>query len=239
MLNTEPRLELPGFTNSLDLTRLMLVGHSFGGATALTILARRPHLFHRAVLLDPALDWAAHDVHSDILPEHLQSVCTPAAPVHRQQVPVKGSVIITTAAAETAMAHNGAPVLLVYSESWGESGYGLPSEMGKLVAAGRFPAGSRACLLRGASHVAFSDVGVIMPPLVLRLLQFLRPGACAAATLAVSSNLTIRFLTYASPNENENGDVEEQQQVLASPEFQSQVVEPIPAALTHLGDLEL
>lgn len=45
------------FVNKLNVKDITMMGHSFGGATALTVANRRPDLFICCVAHDPAIDW--------------------------------------------------------------------------------------------------------------------------------------------------------------------------------------
>lgn len=46
-----------GFAGNLDTEKVVALGHSFGGATVLTMLARRPGLIKAVVAHEPAVDW--------------------------------------------------------------------------------------------------------------------------------------------------------------------------------------
>jgi pimeloyl-ACP methyl ester carboxylesterase len=169
---------------------MYLAGHSFGGATAFTYVNRHPGVFQCASLLDPAVDWAAHDLHSDILPPTMRDKCTRPAPAHR-----RAAAIVAAAAASVPRT---TPLLMVYSESWIDLGWGVPHDIATLAQTGGLAAGSRACGLRGATHVAFSDVGMLLPRRMASALRLVRPYVPAERTPLLAAHLTLHFFDVLS-----------------------------------------
>lgn len=72
-LNEEniPELERNGlsFIGLLNVQDITAAGHSFGGASALTTVARHPQRFARCVALDPAVDWMPDTERQLLLPK--------------------------------------------------------------------------------------------------------------------------------------------------------------------------
>jgi len=70
-MNVENPVELEmlgiSFVDKLDIEEFFVMGHSFGGATAISLAARKPDLFKYCVAHDPALDWMPDDVRRALL----------------------------------------------------------------------------------------------------------------------------------------------------------------------------
>jgi dienelactone hydrolase len=57
------------FMGCLDLNQIYVMGHSFGGASALTVAFRRPDLYRAVLAHEPVVDWTPDDVREQLLPQ--------------------------------------------------------------------------------------------------------------------------------------------------------------------------
>lgn len=64
---------LPNLQNRIEVDSVFFMGHSFGGATALTAAHRRPDLLGKrggTIAHEPAVDWMPDDARRSLLPAH-------------------------------------------------------------------------------------------------------------------------------------------------------------------------
>lgn len=143
--------ELPASAGSIDPSKVLLVGHSFGGSTVLTAAARHPQLIRGVLVFDPAIDWMPADARVGMMPE------------------VKHGDPPHTASEDPELLHGvslglqDVPSLFLYSDSWRQLAWGQPQTARSNVASGLYGKGSSFAFVDGTSHQSPADNMVLLP----------------------------------------------------------------------------
>lgn len=140
-------------------TKIIVMGHSFGAATALTVAARHPDLVHSIVAHEPAMDWLPDDVRGAVLDaakaKSTKSICKEK----RATLPCMHT------------SPSSLPLLLLFSQQWYDDGtyvgvnelvdwYRQKKQDGK-------DSISSAHVVVGSAHFDFSDLSMLSPALGL------------------------------------------------------------------------
>lgn len=70
-----PETKGVSFVNKLKISEIHLMGHSFGGATALTAAFRRPELAFSVIAHEPVSDWMPDDARRALFPVDIMANC--------------------------------------------------------------------------------------------------------------------------------------------------------------------
>lgn len=146
------------FVGLLDTENTHLMGHSFGGATALTAGYRRPDLIRSIIAHEPASDWAPHDVRRALFPATTMDECP---------IPFVGG---TGGWGEVEKYAQGTvesvPTLLLFSSEWYENKWGVTRVLEWMHQNGKM-CGDFA-IIRQACHSEFTDIPMITNLLIGR-----------------------------------------------------------------------
>jgi pimeloyl-ACP methyl ester carboxylesterase len=191
-----PELEALGvsFVDCLDTTQIHAMGHSFGGATALTVAFRRPDLFHSAIAHEPATDWSPDDVRKQIFPhaaigkwEHEGEAYTGGVGGYQES---EAKPLKTT--------YHQMPVLYLFSDEWYKLNWGNCRFIEQLHKQGSLGLHGDFGVITSAHHNEFSDMCFLTPLWLARALKVtgIRNPIDTAADMV---DRTLAFLEDLSP----------------------------------------
>ena len=163
VLGAAHRGRIPFVGHTLDPHRITLHGHSFGGATVLTVLARMQQQHSMStpaiascIVHDPAVDWMADDARLGLLGEAPEeSISPPAPPAGDEKGRGAGVGAGAGAGADAARVATAAarfkevPTMHVFSATWASWKYAGYSRVQDNLAAGLYGKGSVFCALKG------------------------------------------------------------------------------------------
>jgi len=166
----------------IDSERIIVGGHSMGGASAVTAALRARKAVSACMLFDPATDWCPDEpARVALVGEPAAEVKTTAdAPGYASALPSLRSLAQT-------------PTLAIYTDEWRKSGFGIPRHVRAHMEAGGFGAGSEFAYVQGTTHVGVSDVPTMLPGALSRSLKFL-DGASAEQNILRLRARVISFL---------------------------------------------
>eukprot|EP00039_Didymoeca_costata_P020480 m.341381 g.341381 ORF g.341381 m.341381 type:complete len:495 (-) comp20077_c0_seq1:65-1549(-) len=147
----------PKYKNHMDSSNIVLHGHSFGGATVLTSLARMSSAtlanIKACVVFDPAVDWMPDDSRTALVEAKYADMITPTKPGQRKN------------SNATAKEKNlkSCPIQFQYCSGWEKSGFGFCNVLMSRVADRSFAPGTTYCVLKGSGHISFTDFVFLMP----------------------------------------------------------------------------
>ena len=151
---------------AFETTTTILMGHSFGGATALTAAHRHPQLAQAIIAHEPAIDWLPDDARYSMFPPHrLQGL-------ERNYSGGTGGIIHQEEKADSDVEslHEHVHVLVMQSNEWMIKNEGqslLLQEMAQHNRLGRrastMTTVSRHVAVPGAHHTEFSDTSMLTP----------------------------------------------------------------------------
>eukprot|EP00040_Diaphanoeca_grandis_P012626 m.63945 g.63945 ORF g.63945 m.63945 type:complete len:507 (-) comp23369_c0_seq1:76-1596(-) len=168
--------------------RVHLVGHSYGGATVLTSLARNVHLkIASCIVYDAAIDWIPDDVRSIMFGEN--STETPL------QQPVTAS---TTTLANYTQAISQVPTLFIISEDWEERGIASPESIREAVRTGIFGRYSAAMVLKDGGHQSFTDIIMLISKITAGGLGMETESRRRYTNMRLVARATLSFASHAS-----------------------------------------
>jgi len=144
-------IDLPASSGAIDASRIVLGGHSFGGATVLTYAARHPSLLRACLVFDPAIDWMPADARDGLMPayHHGESPNTETEDPGQEGGIVEGLGDV--------------PTLFLYSDSWRKAGVGKPLTIRQNVLGRQYGIGSAFAFVDGTSHQSPADNMVLLP----------------------------------------------------------------------------
>ena len=143
------------------------IGHSFGGATVLGAAALRPDLFDSVVALDPAQDW---------MPDYARWAWLGRCDKYKGGTGGYSSDFIMPC--DNPMVHD-VPSLFLFSEEWSSLGWGgypfiqslhQKGLLGPQFSSSRSSPLSGVEIVTGSSHMAFSDICLLIPTWIARSL---------------------------------------------------------------------
>lgn len=154
------------FRGRLQADRVSMMGHSFGGATALTAAKRRPDLVKSVIAHEPAVDWMPDDARRSLLAEHLL-VGLP----HKFHGGTGGfeASNVTEDSDETSSSSSlhDLDLLVLFSDEWREKKWGESHILLDMHSLGRFGSKgggvSQISVIDEACHSEFSDTSMIVP----------------------------------------------------------------------------
>mmetsp|Transcript_11722 Transcript_11722/g.13633 ORF Transcript_11722/g.13633 Transcript_11722/m.13633 type:complete len:607 (-) Transcript_11722:36-1856(-) len=171
-----PELEKVGvsFADKLDLHNIMIGGHSFGAATALTVAARRPDLFKGVIAHDPALDWMTDDARKilfcekrfvgSILRKYIGGTGgyeNDTASGNDEEVPKPKDLVMKNPSIHDL------DLLFLYSHQWKRLGWGEYAHILDMFRRGQLGSQnnpvSECSFIHNANHSEFSDSCMMIP----------------------------------------------------------------------------
>ena len=208
--------KVPAVGHVLDPDCITLQGHSFGGATVLTVIARlqgqqqqqqqtrqqqpSPPSVASCIVHDPAIDWMPDDARIALLGTDPEDTISPADPSGRSDgndgasgtARASGGLRVPSAAAAAARFKR-VPTMHVFSATWARWNYAGYNRVKRNLASGWYGDGSVFCALRGTAHFSFTDMNFLIPGPLARVLYF-AGDAPPAEVLAVLRRITQPFL---------------------------------------------
>eukprot|EP00797_Seminavis_robusta_P023670 Sro390_g132960.2 (483) ;mRNA; r:58774-60222 len=160
-----PHSLIQSFEGRIDKDRIFFMGHSFGGATALTAAFRQPDLLERGggvIAHEPAVDWVPDGPRRSLLPEdRLQGLA------HNYTGGVAGWEFETTGGDDASLSLHSLNLLFLFSGQWRELNWGESHILEEMFAKGRLGTPDQGVVDFGvidqANHNEFSDMCMITP----------------------------------------------------------------------------
>lgn len=166
-VNGLPELKGVSFMGLLDTTKLVAMGHSFGGSTALTVAVRRPDIIKAVVAHEPATDWSPDDVRTQIYPR------AAIGDWKYDGAAYDGGTggVDEVAASESASLYEYIPVLYLFSDEWYGKNWGYCRFLEYLHKKGSLGKQSEFGVIAAARHNEFSDMCFLTPLWLARSLN--------------------------------------------------------------------
>jgi hypothetical protein len=157
------------FVGKLDESEVTIMGHSFGGATALTVAAIRPDLFSAVVAHDPAVDW---------MPDKARRALFLKTGIQGAAIRYEGGTggfrdadqeekkDAEREADNACDSFHSNDMLFLYSEEWFLKGWGAykyVKDLDERSMLGPNKGVSNVGIIRGAKHSEFSDTCIMTP----------------------------------------------------------------------------
>ena len=148
------------FRSRLQSDRVTFMGHSFGGATALTAAKRRPNLVHAVVAHEPAVDWMPDDARGSLFASRLLQ----GLPQQHNFTGGTGGFLDDTVTEDDSL--HAVDMLLLFSEEWRNKTWGFSDILESMHRGGRLGKVGTVAefgVIPGAHHTEFSDTCMITP----------------------------------------------------------------------------
>lgn len=188
-LNDRNIIELNGvsFVNRLKTTEVHFMGHSFGGATALTAAFRRPHLVSSIISHEPASDWMPDDARRALFPTNALVDCP--------HVYDGGTGGLAPDVKQTPATIKDFHVLILFSSEWYEKNWGRSDVIHWMHTHGKLcqQCTTEVNVIWNAHHNEFSD-SCLMTPIWLARQVGLTGKRNPLETAEEISNRTLNFL---------------------------------------------
>lgn len=144
-------------------TNVTFMGHSFGGATALTAAKRRPDLVKSVIAHEPAVDWMPDDARRSLLSKQVLEGLP-----HSFTGGTGGFEQDETSIAANASDIHELHMLILYSHEWRQKSWGFSDLLEDIYIAGRLGSGghsgpSALHVIEDAHHNEFSDTCMLTP----------------------------------------------------------------------------
>lgn len=161
----------------MDVSKVGLMGHSYGAATVLAASARSPELVSTCIALDPAVDWTCEDTL-----RYLVGNFTAVTRCRHSEAekPISRGL-------------KSVPTLFLYSGSWIHLNWGSPMFMNARLQEGAFAPGSCFCAVERSGHVSFADNLLLLPHWLSRSLK-LTGNATPQESLSVITSVISQYL---------------------------------------------
>ena len=140
------------------------MGHSFGGATALSASARRPDMVHQVVAHEPAVDWMTDDARQSLFAKSVMMGLT-----HSYSGGTAGYT--KESDGEDNLAIHKLDLLIMYSYEWQVKKWGEAHVVEELFMQGRLGrqgGSSHFQVIKESFHMEFSDVAMLTPTWLAR-----------------------------------------------------------------------
>lgn len=185
------------YLKHVNTNQTFFMGHSFGGATALTAAVRRPDLVKAVIAHEPAIDWAPDDCRRSLFAtERLEGLSIAydggTGGFETEIPPGQGN---------TNEIHD-LDILVLNSHEWMEKGWGLGSLFNEMHQNGRF--GKRNGIsshgvVKNSTHNEFSDTSMLTP------LWLARPTGLAGSRNPIDTAFDIAERTRSFVEEARRG----------------------------------
>ena len=155
------------FMGRLDLNQIYVMGHSFGGASALTVAFRRPDLYRAVLAHEPAVDWTPDDVRKQLFPqtaiESYPKICSAGT----------GGIKLVKSSSEQRITttYLDLPCLFLFSEEWKIKRWGFIECFQKMFNDGLLGHHGNLSIIQAMHHNEFSDMCVLTPLWLARALN--------------------------------------------------------------------
>ncbi|KAL7529877.1 hypothetical protein ACHAXR_003204 [Thalassiosira sp. AJA248-18] len=153
-----PDLDAMGvsFVDKLDVSDVTLIGHSFGGCTALAAAAQKPHLISAVVAHEPAINWMPDTARQSLFRSE------------KKEEEKKDDDIISLDINDEGKSKSihDVNMLILYSGEWAEKGWGAYERvkgMHEREQLGPKDGTSDVGVIRNAKHQEFSDTCMLTP----------------------------------------------------------------------------
>jgi pimeloyl-ACP methyl ester carboxylesterase len=163
--------------DTIQPTKVIGIGHSFGGATVLAAAALRPDLFHSVVALDPAMDWMPDYARWSWLGQRCKEYKGGTGGYSSSFIPEKEIEYESSNIQDQKNPNNKSvhdiPSFFLYSEEWSVLGWGGFPFIQSLHQKGLLGPSSKisaVSFVPGSSHMAFSDICMLIPTWIARSL---------------------------------------------------------------------
>ena len=188
-LNDRDIIELNGvsFVNRLRTTEVHFMGHSFGGATALTAAFRRPQLVSSIISHEPASDWMPDDARRALFPTDALVGCP-----HEYDGGTGG---LASDVKQTLATIRDFHILILFSSEWFEKDWGRSDVIHWMHTHGKLcqQCTTEVNVIWNAHHNEFSD-SCLMTPVWLARRVGLTGKRNPLETAEEISNRTLAFL---------------------------------------------
>lgn len=152
------------FKNRLQIDHISVMGHSFGGATALTATKRRPDMFKAVIAHEPATGWIPDDARKSFFEGKIQGLELEQRLLEKDNV-LEGLRDEAKGAKDNSLPE-GVDTLVLFSHEWREKGWGrahLFEEIHKQGRLGPEKGVAHFSFIQDAHHNEFSDTCILTP----------------------------------------------------------------------------
>jgi pimeloyl-ACP methyl ester carboxylesterase len=158
------------FRDRIQIDQTFFMGHSFGGATALSVAKRRPDLVKSVIAHEPAVDWMPDDARRSLFDlKRLEGLST-------NFTGGTGGFLVESSDSESSI--HDVDLLILFSGEWRSKKWGwnhVLEEMHQEARLGREGGYSSFAFIDDAHHTEFSDTSMMLPLWLARLTNITGP----------------------------------------------------------------